>query len=210
MINAERIARDIVVVGASAGGVEAVRALLSFLPADLPAAIAVVIHRSPLYESRLPLVLAARTTLSVLEPRDGEIVRHGHVNTAARDQHLVFTDGGITTNRGPKEHRTRPAIDPLFRSAAHRYGPRVVGVLLTGLGDDGVPGFIEIKAAGGLTFAQHPSEARFPPMPRAAIAEDDVDGVLVIADLADAIVALAAGHPFEPRPSASPVPIARA
>lgn len=197
VVNAARVARDIVVIGASAGGVEALQALFSQLPATLPAVIAVVIHRSPLFESRLPFVLGLRAHLTVVEPRDGDRVVPGHVYTAPRDQHLVFEDGHLRTNRGPKEHRTRPAIDPLFRSAAAAYGPRVLGVLLTGLGDDGVPGFIDIKAAGGMTLVQDPAEARYPSMPRTAIAEDDVDGVLRLDDLAKAITALGSGQTFD-------------
>ena len=119
------------------------------------------------------------------------------VYTAPRDQHLLVEDGAVRLSHGPKEHRTRPAIDPLFRSAAEAYGPRVVGVLLTGFGDDGVPGFIEIKKAGGLTLVQDPTEAQHPTMPRTAIAEDDVDAVLRIEGLAKAIVALAAGETLE-------------
>jgi two-component system chemotaxis response regulator CheB len=196
-INAARVARDIVVIGASAGGVEALQRLLGQLPASLPAAVAIVIHRSPLFESRLPFVLGLRSQLPVAEPHDGDRVVPGHVYSAPRDQHLVFEDGQFRLNRGPKEHRTRPAIDPLFRSAAAAYGPRVLGVLLTGLGDDGVPGFIDIKAAGGLTLVQDPAEARYPSMPRMAIAEDDVDGVLRLDDLAQAITALGSGRTFD-------------
>ena len=195
-MNAAGIARDIVVIGASAGGVEALQALLAQLPRTLPAVVAVVIHRSPMFESRLPFVLGLRAHLPVMEPGDGDPVVPGRIYTAPRDQHLVFEDGQLHLNRGPKEHRTRPAIDPLFRSAAAAYGARVLGVLLTGLGDDGVPGFIDIKAAGGLTLVQDPAEARYPSMPRTAIAEDDVDGVLRLDDLAKAIAALGSGQPF--------------
>ena len=197
MVNQERIPRDVVTIGASAGGVEAVRQLLSQLPADLPAALAIVIHRSPVFESRLAFVLSRRAKMEVVEPVDGDPFVHKRVYTAPRDQHLLVEDGVVRLSRGPKEHRTRPAIDPLFRSAAQAFGPRVVGVLLTGFGDDGVPGFIDIKKAGGLTLVQDPREAQHPTMPRTAIAEDDVDAVLRIDELAKAIVALAAGDPIE-------------
>src|SRR5687767_3568332 len=196
-MNDAQIARDIIVIGASAGGVEATRTLLSQIPPSIPAAIAIVIHRSPMFESRLPFVLGRRTDLPVLEPTENTRVTPSHVYTAPRDQHLVFENGMIRPNRGPKEHRTRPAIDPLFRSAALEYGPRVAGVLLTGLGDDGVPGFVAIKAAGGLTLVQDPLEAQHPTMPRTAIVEDDVDAILSLDELAKALVALAAGEPFE-------------
>ena len=197
MVNQERIRRDVVTIGASAGGVEAVRQLLSHLPADLPAALAIVIHRSPVFESRLPFVLSRRAKMEVVEPADGDPFVQKRAYTAPRDQHLLVEDGVVRLSHGPKEHRTRPAIDPLFRSAAQAFGPRVVGVLLTGFGDDGVSGFIDIKKAGGLTLVQDPREAQHPTMPRTAIAEDDVDAVLRIDALAKAIVALAAGDAIE-------------
>ena len=122
---------------------------------------------------------------------------------APRDQHLVINDGHLQLRRGAKEHRTRPAIDPLFRSAAHTYGPRAVGVLLSGSGDDGVTGLIEIKKAGGVSLVQHPSEALHPSMPRTAIEEDDVDRILVLHELAAALTALAEGDVFESQASRS-------
>ena len=118
MINRERVAHDIVTVGASAGGVEALVALLRRLPADIPAAIAVVLHRSPYYETKLPQVLGRESRLEVLEPVDGVPVERGRVYVAPRDQHLVFADGHLRLHRGPKEHWTRPAVAPLFVSAA--------------------------------------------------------------------------------------------
>lgn len=197
MINAERQRRDVVVVGASAGGVEALRTLLAPLPADLAAAVAIVIHRSPVYQSKLPIVLGRRARLPVTEPVDGTLFEPGHVYAAPRDQHMIIEDGRLRLNRGPKEHHTRPAIDPLFRSAAESFGPRVVGVLLTGLGDDGVPGLMRIKVAGGLSMVQDPREAAYPTMPRSAIEDDDVDAILSLEQLAHAIVALAAGEALE-------------
>src|SRR5262245_23298831 len=106
---------------------------------------------------------------------------------------MTFTDGVIRLSRGPLEHRTRPAIDPLFRSAAKTFGERVVGVLLSGMGSDGVPGLIEITAKGGLSLVQHPDEALHPTMPRTAIRDDDVDGVLGLDEMASALTVLAAG-----------------
>ncbi|HXG02639.1 MAG TPA: chemotaxis protein CheB [Candidatus Binatia bacterium] len=198
MINAERIARDVICIGMSAGGVEAIMRLVALFPQDLPAAVAFVIHRSPLHESNLPSLLNRRSRLPVSEPVDGEPVARGRIYAAPRDQHMLVDDGLIRLCRGAKEHRTRPAIDPLFRSAAATCGRRVVGVLLSGAGDDGVAGLIAIKAAAGVSLVQDPAEARHPTMPRTAIAEDDVDAVLTIESLARAIRALAAGEPFEP------------
>src|SRR5262245_36525597 len=112
MINIERIRRNVITIGASAGGVEALSFLFSLLPRDVPAAIAIVLHRSPVFESRLPSVLARRTRLRVVEPADGEPFELGAIYAAPRDQHLVLEDGVVRLSRGPKEHRTRPAIAP--------------------------------------------------------------------------------------------------
>jgi two-component system chemotaxis response regulator CheB len=191
--HARGLPRDIVAIGASAGGIEAMTQLFSGLPADFPATIAVVLHRSPLFESRLPQVLGRRSRLSVLEPADGDAVKGGLIYVAPRDLHMVFEDGRVRLDRGPKEHRTRPAIDPLFRSAALAYGPRVVGVLLSGGGDDGSSGLIDIKAAGGVSLVQDPREARHGTMPGHAICADDVDAVLTIDALARWLQRLAAG-----------------
>ena len=195
MINTERIPREVFVVGASAGGVPVLMSLLGRVPADLPAAIAIVLHRSPYVESQLPLVLGRRARLPVLEPEDAQPVEHGAVYVACRDQHLLVADGVLRLSRGPREHMTRPAINPLFRSAAAAYGPRVVGMLLSGMGVDGVSGLLAIKAAGGLSLVQRPEEAPFPRMPRTAIAEDDVDAALTTEELADAVPLLARGLP---------------
>jgi two-component system chemotaxis response regulator CheB len=161
MINGERIVRDVIVIGASAGGVQALLGLLGRLPDALPAAVAIVLHRSPFHETRLPWVLGRRTKVRVVEPSEGEPVEHGTVYVAPRDRHLVFRDGTVWMDGVPREHRTRPAIDPLFRTAAAFYGPRVVGVLLSGMGGDGVSGLMHIKAHGGLSMVQSPAEAQF-------------------------------------------------
>lgn len=193
MLNAARVPRDIVVVGASAGGVEALMPLLETLPPELPAALGIVLHRSPFYETQLPAVLGRHAGIKVAEPADGEPLQPGKAYVAPRDQHLVVEEGRLRLNRGPREHRTRPAIDPLFRSAATAYGPRVVGVLLSGMGADGVSGLIAIKKAGGISLVQTPQEARFPVMPLNAIARDDVDAILSVDDIAAALLVLAAG-----------------
>jgi two-component system chemotaxis response regulator CheB len=106
---------------------------------------------------------------------------------------MMMYDGVVRLDRGPRQHRTRPAIDPLFRSAAAAYGPRVVGVLLSGMGGDGVSGLIDIKRAGGLSLVQTPTEAQFPTMPSRAIEEDHVDGALTVTGIAEAIAIMAAG-----------------
>jgi two-component system chemotaxis response regulator CheB len=118
------------------------------------------------------------------------------VYVAPRDQHMSLSDGLVRLDRGPKQHRTRPAIDPLFVSASACYGPRVMGVLFSGLGGDGVSGFLAIKAAGGITLVQSPRDAQFPTMPLRALREDDVDGTLEAAALGNAVPVLAAGGVF--------------
>jgi two-component system, chemotaxis family, protein-glutamate methylesterase/glutaminase len=194
MVNVERIPRDIVVVGASAGGVEALRKLFSEIPGSFPGVVAAVLHRHPLFESDLPKVLGRSTSLRLVEPEDETPMERGVVYIAPRDRHLRFEDSTLRVERGPKEHFTRPAVDPLFVSAARSFGKRVVGIVLTGGGDDGVDGLIAIKAAGGLSIAQDPSEAMYPFMPRNAILYDRVDLVLRISAIAVALVDLAAGR----------------
>jgi two-component system chemotaxis response regulator CheB len=197
-VNPQGRTRDVITIGASAGGVPALMHLLSKLPAGLPAVVGIVLHRSPYHETQLPQVLGRRAAIRVLEPEDGMPLEHGTVYVAPRDVHLLFQDGVARLSHGPKEHRTRPAADPLFRSAAESYGARVTGVLLTGYGNDGVPGLVSIKAAGGLSLVQDPREAAHPVMPTHAIIEDDVDAVLPLDGLAAALVALAHGRAFSP------------
>jgi two-component system chemotaxis response regulator CheB len=186
--------RDIVVVGASAGGVQAVRTLLEGMTPCFAGAMFVTIHRSPHFESTLPAVLRGRTEHIVEEPRDGDKVVPGRVYVAPRDLHLMLEDSRVRAVRGPREHFTRPAVDPLFRSAAVTYGPRVVGVVLTGGGADGLDGLIAIKAAGGLSLVQDPSEAEAPSMPRSAISQDDVDAVLDLNTIAGTLGVLTDGR----------------
>ena len=193
MINEARISRDLIVIGASAGGVSAISTLLEQLPHDLPAAVAIVLHRSPFHETQLPAVLGRRSDLVVMEPSDGDPIKRGTVYIAPRDQHMLIDRDIIRLDRGPKQHRTRPAVDPLFRSASENYGPRVVGVILSGMGSDGVSGLIAIKAGGGISLVQSPAEAQFPVMPNHALKEDDVDGTLPVHGIAAALRVLAAG-----------------
>jgi two-component system, chemotaxis family, protein-glutamate methylesterase/glutaminase len=193
MINDARIPRDVIVIGASAGGVLPIADLLARLPPDLRATVAIVLHRSPFHETQLPHVLGLHSDLMVIEPFDGDRIEQGMVYVAARDRHMLIVLGVIRLDRGPKQHRTRPAVDPLFHSASASYGRRVVGVILSGMGSDGVGGLIAIKANGGVSLVQSPAEAQFPVMPSRALKEDDVDAALPIAGIAEALVVLAAG-----------------
>lgn len=193
VLNPERTRRDIVVIGASAGGVTALRELLAKLPGDLEAAVGIVLHRSPLAESHLAQVLGWRSALPVVEVVDVLPFRRGTVFVAPRDQHLRIDGEMLRLSRGPKEQHTRPAIDPLFRSAA-AHGSRVVGVLLSGTGDDGVSGLIAITAAAGVSLVQDPVEAAYPQMPRSALLNDHVQASLPVAEIGDVLALLARGE----------------
>jgi two-component system chemotaxis response regulator CheB len=185
--------RDIIVVGASLGGVDAIRDLLACIRPGFAGTMLVVLHRSPYHEGPLARVLAAGTGHDVREAADAERIEPGRVYVAPRDRHLVIENDALRLVRGPKEHFTRPAINPLFRSAAAAFGPRVAGVLLSGGGADGTSGLIAIKAAGGVALVQRPSEARSPWMPRRAIRDDNVDAVLPVDGIANAIVQMMNG-----------------
>jgi two-component system, chemotaxis family, protein-glutamate methylesterase/glutaminase len=187
-----RSKRDIIVIVASAGSVYALQQLLSMLPADLRAAIGCVLHRGPT-ASQLAAVLGHHSALPVREPTQGEAVRHGMVYLAPADHHLLFQPEGIEIPRGPREHGTRPAVDPLFRSAATTYGKRVVGLLLTGAGQDGLDGMIAISQSAGWNLVQHPEEAYMPSMPLAALHGDHVCGAYRLADLPAVLTTLAGG-----------------
>jgi two-component system chemotaxis response regulator CheB len=195
------VVRDVIAIGASAGGIEALLSLFGKLPPSLPATIAVVVHRPPLFESQLARLLDRVSALPVLEPGDSQPAEAGRIYLAPRDHHMVFEDGVIRLNRGPQQHRFRPAVDPLFLSAAEIYGRRVVGCLLSGGGADGVRGLIAIKARGGLSIVQDPREARNPTMPISAIAEDDVDAILRLDQMGEALASLTAGCPHAPAPA---------
>ena len=194
VINSERIKRDIIVIGASAGGVETLMELFASFPPRMAAVVCVVLHRSP-EKGELAHVLGRRSALPVIEPERETALNAGRIYLAPPDHHVLLTSRGIAIQRGPKEHSTRPAIDVLFRTAAVAHGPRVVGVLLTGAGEDGVSGFIAISKASGVTLTQDPDEAYMPYMPLNALKMDDVDGVLRIKEMAPTLTALAAGEP---------------
>ncbi|WP_340316523.1 chemotaxis protein CheB [Rhizorhabdus argentea] len=175
--------KDIIVVGSSAGGVEALQRLCAGLPGDLPAAVFVAQHLSPSARSVLPQLLDKAGPLRAISPVDGQEIEPGHVYVAAPDYHMLLRPGRILMRRGPYENRTRPAVNPLFRSAAIHYGSRTIGMILTGLLDDGTDGLIAIKAAGGTSIIQHPDDAEWPSMPRNALRRDHVDHAVALAEL---------------------------
>lgn len=159
---------DIVVIGASAGGLEALRSLLAPLDGRFPAALFLVSHLSPGH-SVLDEVLAARTSLRVLFAEDGEAIRHGTLLVAPPDRHLILESGRAVLRRGPRENLWRPAIDVLFRSAAVAFGSRVIGIVLSGALDDGSSGLRAIAQCGGLCIVQSPADAAYREMPESAL-----------------------------------------
>jgi two-component system, chemotaxis family, protein-glutamate methylesterase/glutaminase len=195
ILNPEQRARDVVVVAASSGGFQPIRAIAAAMPADLPAGIAIVLHRgSGDIAGMLPAILQRDSRLRVVEPQDGDPFAHGMLYLAPAGQHLVLREGRFYRDSGPRENFARPAANPLFRSAAAELGPRVLGVVLSGGDSDGALGARAITAGGGITLAQDPHEAGDPSMPRSVIALDDVSAVLPLERLIPAIVALARGE----------------
>jgi two-component system chemotaxis response regulator CheB len=175
--------KDIIVIGASAGGVDALQRLCASLPADLPAAVFITQHLSPTARSMLPLLLDRAGPLPAVMPADGDPIEAGKIYVAGPDLHMLVRQDRILMRRGPHENRTRPAVNALFRSAAVAYGARVTGVVLTGLLDDGTEGLIAIKAAAGTSVVQDPEDAEWPSMPRNALKRDHVDHVAPVAEL---------------------------
>jgi two-component system, chemotaxis family, protein-glutamate methylesterase/glutaminase len=170
--------RDLVVIGASAGGVEALTRLVGELPARLPAAVLVVLHLSPDGPSNLPAILDRVGPLRAAAANEGDRLEQGLILCAPPDHHLTVHDGGVRVRRGPHENLHRPSVDVLFRSAAlHRDG-RTCGVVLSGALDDGTSGLRAIKRTGGMTIVQDPADALIPSMPLSAIQAVRPDHVL--------------------------------
>jgi two-component system chemotaxis response regulator CheB len=182
--------QDIIVVGSSAGGVEAVSLLLSGLPEDLAAAVLIVQQTPGHSPSELAEMLNRRSKLPVAIPANGETIIPGRVYLAPPNQHLMVQRGAILLGNGPKENRARPAIDVLFRTAAHAYGPRVIGVVLSGVLNDGTSGLMSIKTHGGKSIVQDPNEAVFDGMPKSAIALTQVDHILKAAEIGTLLASL--------------------
>ena len=182
---------NIIVVGTSAGGVEALTYLVKHLPPDLNAAVIIVLHVSSHSTSVLPKILSRAGNLPVSHAQDGEAIVHGWIYVAPPDYHLLVEQGYLRLTRGAKENRCRPAIDPLFRSAARTYGQRAIAVLLTGMLDDGTAGIMAVKMRGGVAIVQNPDDALYPNMPRNAIDNvEDIDHIAPLSDIPSILVAL--------------------
>lgn len=182
--------RDVVVIGASAGGVEALRRLVSRLPGDLPATVLVVLHIPSYGGSALPAILGRSGPLVARHPVSGEPLERNLIYVAPANHHMVLRDGQVLLSRGPRENGHRPAIDALFRSAARWVGPRAVGVILSGVLDDGTAGLEAIHSRRGITVVQDPADALYPGMPSNAIKRVAVDHVAVVDEIPELLTRL--------------------
>jgi two-component system, chemotaxis family, protein-glutamate methylesterase/glutaminase len=176
----------IVVIAASVGGLGPLRRIIAILPVPCSAAVFVVVHIGP-HPSRLPDLLRSRGQYPASFAQDGALIEAGHIYVASPDHHMVLGHGRIRINQEPKVHHTRPAADPLFISAAVAHGQRVMGIVLSGGGDDGTAGLRAIKEHGGTALVQDPKEAQMPSMPRSAIMGDHPDACLLAEEIAQRV-----------------------
>jgi two-component system chemotaxis response regulator CheB len=175
---------DIIVLGASAGGIPPLEQLLQALPADLPAALFVVVHRNAdALDEVMMWTLQRKTALRCVVPRHGEPIRPGSVYVAPADRHMLLKEDHILITQGPRENYYRPSIDTTFRSAAVAYGPRVVGIILSGMLQDGTAGMEAIKRCGGVCVVQQPEDAEFASMPRSVLTNLDVDYSVAVSEM---------------------------
>lgn len=186
--------RDLVVIGASAGGVETLKRVVAGLPEDLPATICIVLHIAPDSPSALASILERAGSLPCHAARDGDPLDPGVILVAPPDHHLVIEDRRVRVTMGPRENGHRPAVDVLFRSAAAERDGRVIGVILSGTQDDGAAGLAVIKSRGGATIVQDPTEALYAGMPASALAHVAVDAVLPSGGIADMVAAMVNGE----------------
>lgn len=182
--------RNIIVIGASAGGFEAFKKLVGDLPPDFAASVFIVWHMSPDIRGVLPQVLNRVNSIYAAHAYDREQIKPNRIYVAPPDRHLLVEDGHVRVTKGPKENRFRPAVDPLFRSAAYAHDSRVIGVVMSGALDDGTAGLWTIKNRGGVAVVQDPSDAEVPSMPENAMREVAVDYVVPLGDLAALLVRL--------------------
>lgn len=182
--------RNIIVIGASAGGFEALKRLVAGLPPDLNAAVFIVWHMSPDITGVLPQVLNRQKTIMAAHAIEGEPIVFNRIYVAPPDRHLILENGFVRVTRGPKENRFRPAVDPLFRSAAYIYGSRVIGIVLSGALDDGTAGLWTIKSRGGIAVVQDPADAEVPSMPENALSAVETDYCVPLSEIGPLLVKL--------------------
>lgn len=175
--------RDIIVIGASAGGVNALIAFVKSLPVNFDASIFVVLHIHASTPSNLPVILTRYGHLKASHPEDGEKIKSKHIYVAPPDHHMLVEEGRILVRKGPKENRFRPSVDVLFRSAAYNYNSRVIAIVLSGMLNDGTSGMWTVKHMGGICVIQHPDDALFESMPANVLKEVDVDYSVPVAGM---------------------------
>jgi two-component system chemotaxis response regulator CheB len=189
--------RNIIVIGASSGGFMALRELVKTLPRNLDAAVFIVWHIPPDIQGVLPQSLNKIGNLPAANATDHEPIVNGRIYVAPPDHHLLLEENEIRITRGPKENRFRPAVDPLFRSAAYIFGPRVIGVVLSGALDDGTAGLWIIKQRGGIAIVQDPDEAEVRSMPENALKAVDIDYTLPVDEMGPLLGTLVQEEPAE-------------
>lgn len=182
--------RDIIVIGASAGGVGTLAQLVKLLPKDLQASLFIVLHIPSENPSTLPDILTKKGPLPAHHPKDEEPIQRGKIYVAPPNHHLLVREGFVNITTGPRENGHRPAVDSLFRSASQAYGNRVIGIVLSGYLDDGSGGLLTVKRRGGVAIVQDPKEALFPDMPKNAIQYVEVDYVLPVSEIAPLLLKL--------------------
>jgi two-component system, chemotaxis family, protein-glutamate methylesterase/glutaminase len=194
--------RNIIVIGGSAGALDAMLEIVAAFPREFPGTIFIVSHIGG-NRSHLPALLTSAGLLPATHPESGEPIHAGHIYIAPPDQHMLVNDGRIRLSRGPRQHFTRPAIDPLFGSAAEFYGPCVIGVVLSGTGGDGTAGLDAIHRAGGITVIQEPRDALYPEMPQSARRAIQIDHIAGRAEL-PALLRSLSSETVAMKPSAVP------
>lgn len=193
---------DIIVIGSSAGGVSALKEIVADLPADFKTPIFIVQHIAPHQHSHMASILAHAGPLQVSHPVNGTKISEGNIYVAPPDHHMLIEGDHILIKKGPKENRFRPSIDALFRSAAYTYGPAVIGVVLTGMLDDGSSGMWSIKRMGGTTIVQDPDQAQYPSMPSSVLQYVEVDHVCRLSAISALLIEMS-GKPSRPEPAAA-------
>jgi two-component system chemotaxis response regulator CheB len=197
--------RDIIVIGSSAGGITALKELVGSLPEDLNASVFIVQHLAPDAESYLVPILAVAGKLPVSSPKDGEEIKLGHIYVAAPDHHMIVKGQSVLVRKSPKENSFRPSIDATMRSIAYQYGPRAIGVVLTGRLNDGTSGLWSMKEMGGTTIVQQPDDALFAEMPTSVLRHVEVDHIAPLSEIGPLLVSLTGKPAAQPLNGNAPV-----